>query len=67
MDKADHEGAYTQLPVRNERMMLAVVTQTGPNSGEMGGFIPHARPFEATAAALRNDAVSRAMATLAVR
>ena len=67
MGKADHEGAYTQLPVCDERMMLAAVTLTGPNSGKLRGLVPHTRPSGATAAASHNNAVSRVMATLAVR
>ena len=38
-----------------------------PTSGKMRGLISRTKPFGATAAVLRCDAVSRAMATVAVR
>ena len=67
MAKADHRDAYKQLPVRGGRKMLAVAILRGPKSGEMGGFGPHTQLFGATAAVSRYSAVSKVMATLAVR
>ena len=64
---ADHREAYKQLPVKNDRKILAVAPLTDPDLGEINGFIPQTELFGATAAFLHYNAVSRVMATLAAR
>ena len=61
MDAADHKGAHKRLPARDKRKMPVVATLKDPNPGNTRGL------FIATAAVLNFNAVSRAMATIAVR
>ena len=67
MAKADHSEAYKQLPVRNDRRILADLTLEGPESDELRGSVPQAQLFGATEAVSRYSAVSQGMATAAVR
>ena len=67
MAKADRKEPYKRLPVRDIHKVLAAVTLKDPNSGQMWGLISQTQPFGGTAAALHYYAVSRVMATIAVR
>ena len=64
---ADQKDTYKQLPAEGDYKVLPAATLKDPESGVLRCLVPQTQLFEATAAVLRYNAVSRVTGTVAAR